>query len=98
MLSVASIGLAAHALPVEQFGLIILLHTYVKVVKGFLNFRTFEAIVRFGVPLQDSGDELQLKSLLRSTMTIDFASSLLAALIGVAAVPLAARFLHWTVR
>lgn len=95
VLSVASIALAAHALPVEQFGLIILLHTYVKVVKGFLNFRTFEAIVRFGVPLQDSGDEVQLKSLLRSTMTIDFASSLLAAVIGVAAVPLAARFLHW---
>lgn len=49
ILSVASIGLAAHALPVEQFGLIILLHTYVKVVKGFFNFRTFEAIVRYGV-------------------------------------------------
>jgi len=95
ILSVVSIGLAAHALPVEQFGLIILLHTYVKVIKGFLNFRTFEAIVRFGVPLQDSGDEPRLKSLLRSSMMIDFGSSLLAALIGVAAVPLASQFLHW---
>lgn len=95
LLSVASIALAAHALPVEQFGLIILLHTYVKVVKGFLNFRTFEAIVRYGVPLQDSGDEPRLKSLLRSSMMIDFGSSLLAALIGVASVPLAAQFLHW---
>jgi len=95
LLSVASIALAAHALPVEQFGLIILLHTYVKVVKGFLNFRTFEAIVRFGVPLQESGDESRLKSLLRSSMVIDFSSSLLAALIGVACVPLASQFLHW---
>jgi len=95
VLSVASIGLAAHALPVEQFGLIILLHTYVKVIKGFLNFRTFEAIVRFGVPLQDNGDEPRLKSLLRSSMMIDFASSLLAALIAVAAVPLSSQFLHW---
>lgn len=95
ILSVASIGLAAHALPVEQFGLIILLHTYVKVVKGFFNFRTFEAIVRYGVPLQDSGDEPRLKSLLRSSMMIDFGSSLIAALIGVAAVPLASQFLHW---
>lgn len=93
--SVASIALAAHALPVEQFGLIILLHTYIKVIKGFLNFRTFEAIVRFGVPLQSEGDEPQLKSLLRSSMMIDFGSSLLAALIGVASVPLASHFLHW---
>ena len=95
LLSVASIGLAAHALPVEQFGLIILLHTYVKVIKGFLNFRTFEAIVRFGVPLQEQGDEAGLKRLLRSSMMIDFSSSLLAALIGVAAIPLASQFLHW---
>lgn len=95
LLSVASIAVAAHALPVEQFGLIILLHTYIKVIKGFLNFRTFEAIVRFGVPLQDSGDEPRLKSLLRSSMMIDFGSSLLAALVGVASVPLAAQFLHW---
>jgi O-antigen/teichoic acid export membrane protein len=95
LLSVVSIGLAAHALPVEQFGLIILLHTYVKVIKGFLNFRTFEAIVRYGVPLHDNGDEQGLKSLLRSSMMIDFGSSLLAALIGVAALPLASQFLHW---
>jgi len=95
VLSVASIALAAHALPVEQFGLVILLHTYIKVVKGFLNFRTFEAIVRFGVPMQESADESGLKSLLRTSMMIDFSSSLLAALIGISAVPLAAQFLHW---
>jgi O-antigen/teichoic acid export membrane protein len=92
---VVSTVLTAHALPVEQFGLIILLHTYIKVVKGLLNFRTFEAIVRFGVPLHDKGDEPQLKSLLRSTLMVDFSSSLAATLIGVASVPLAAWLLHW---
>ena len=95
---VVSTVLTAHALPVEQFGLIILLHTYIKVVKGLLNFRTFESIVRFGVPLQDKGDEPQLKSLLRSTIMIDFSSSLAATLIGVATVPLAAWLLHWDVQ
>jgi O-antigen/teichoic acid export membrane protein len=90
-----STALTAHALPVEQFGLIILLHTYIKVVKGFLNFRTFESVVRYGVPLHDSGNESRLKSLLRSTIIIDFSSSLGATLIGVAAVPVAAWLLHW---
>jgi O-antigen/teichoic acid export membrane protein len=93
--AVLSTGLMAHALPVEQFGLVILLHTYVKVIKGFLNFRTFEAIVKFGVPMVDEGDEPKLKGLLRSTILIDSGSSLFAALIGVAAVPLAAQLLHW---
>jgi O-antigen/teichoic acid export membrane protein len=91
-----STALTAHALPVEQFGLIILLHTYIKVVKGVFNFRTFESIVRYGVPLHDKGDEPQLKRLLRSTSLIDFSSSLAATVIGVAIVPLAASLLDWS--
>jgi len=93
--SAVSVAFMAHALPVEQFGLIVLLHTYVKVVKGFFNFNTYETIVKYGVPLQDSGDEPELKNLLRTTISIDFASTFLATLIGVAAVPVTARFLHW---
>ena len=93
--AVTATGLMANALPVEQFGLVILLHTYTLVVKGLLNFRTFESIVRFGVPLQDDGDEPGLKSLLCSTLLLDLGSSVIAAVIAVAAVPLAAMFLHW---
>jgi len=80
---------------VEQFGLVILLHTYIMMLKGFVNFRTFEAIVRFGIPLHDKGDEERLKALLRSTMLLDVVSSGAAAVIGIAAVPVAARLLHW---
>jgi len=92
---VMATALMANALPVEQFGLVILLHTYIMVIKGFLNFRTFEAIVRFGIPLHEAGDEGGLKKLLRSTMLLDFASSGVATLVGIAAVPLAASLLHW---
>ncbi len=93
--AVAATGLMAHALPVEQFGLVILLHTYVLVIKGLLNFRTFEAIVRFGIPLHEQGDEAGLKTLLRATLVLDFATSALATLLALAAVPLAASLLHW---
>jgi len=93
--SVAATALMAHALPVEQFGLVILLHTYIMVIKGFVNFRSFEAIVRFGIPLQEAGEEDRLKALLRSTIVLDVAASLFAAAIGVLAVPLVAGTLHW---
>lgn len=95
--SVMATGLMANALPVEQFGLVILVHTYIMAIRGFVNFRTFEAIVRFGIPLHDQGDETRLKSLLRSTIILDFASSWVATAIAVAAIPLATRFLHWDV-
>jgi O-antigen/teichoic acid export membrane protein len=93
--SVAATALMAHALPVEQFGLVVLLHTYIMVIKGFVNFRSFEAIVRYGIPLQEAGEEAQLKSLLRSTIVLDVSSSLFAVAIGVLAVPLVAGYLHW---
>jgi len=93
--AVAATGLMANALPVAQFGLVILFHTYIMALKGFLNFRTFESIVRFGIPLHDSGEENQLKSLLRSTMMLDFVSSGIATVVGIAAVPVLARLLHW---
>lgn len=93
--SVTATGLMANALPVTEFGLVILLHTYIMVVRGILNFRTYETIVRFGIPLGESGDDSGLRSLLRSTMMIDMAAAVLAVILGIAAAPLAGHFLQW---
>jgi len=93
--SVAATGLMANALSATEFGLVILLHTYVMVIRGALNFRTFEAVVRYGIPLNDSGDKAGLRSLLCSTMLIDLSAALLATLIGILAVPIAGNYLHW---
>ena len=93
--SVSATGLMANALSATDFGLVVLIHTYIMVVRGTLDFRTFDAIVRFGIPLNDSADRAGLRSLLRSTMVIDLSSTLLATILAVAAVPLAGHFLHW---
>lgn len=88
-------ALMANALPATEFGLVILLHTYVLAVRGILNFRTFEAIVRFGVPLHENGEEDGLKQLFRTTTLIDFVSGLTATLVGVLAASIAGMFLGW---
>jgi O-antigen/teichoic acid export membrane protein len=93
--SVGATGLMANALSVTEFGMVILLHTYIMVIRGALNFNTFEAIVRFGVPLKDRGDQSALCTLLRSTMLVDLAAALLATVLAIAAVPLAGQLLHW---
>jgi O-antigen/teichoic acid export membrane protein len=98
VLNLAATALMAHALQATEFGLVILLHTYVLAVRGILNFRTFEAIVKFGVPLHEKGDNGGLKTLFRQTMAIDAASAILATGVGVFAAPLAGHFLHWDAR
>ncbi len=93
--SVAATGLMANALPAAEFGLVVLIHTYVLVIRGALNFRTFEAVVRFGIPLNDSSDTDGLRSLLRSTMLVDYSAGTLAMLVSMAGASLAALFLQW---
>ena len=87
--------LMANALSATEFGLVILLHTYVLAVRGFLNFRTYEAIVRFGVPLHENGENKNLKRLFRTTTLIDMSSGIVATLVGIGAASAACVFLHW---
>ena len=93
--SVGATGLMANALSATEFGLVVLIHTYIMVIRGALNFRTFEAVVRFGIPLNDSGDQSSLRALLRSTMLIDVSAAILATIVGISMASLAGKFLQW---
>jgi O-antigen/teichoic acid export membrane protein len=90
-----ALALMANALSPAEFGLVVLLHTYVLAIRGFLNFRTFEAVVKYGVPLQVSGDNDGLRKLLRITTSVDVSSSIVATLLGVGAASITGKFLHW---
>jgi len=93
--NLAATTLMASALLATEFGLVILLHTYVLAIRGILNFRTYEVIVKFGVPLHENGDQAGLRRLFRTTTLIDVISGIAATIAGVAAASVAGGFLHW---
>lgn len=93
--TLAATALMANALSATEFGLVILLHTYVLAVRGILNFRTYEALVRFGVPLHENDEQAGLKLLFRTTTLIDMASAIAATLVGISAASIAGSYLHW---
>lgn len=80
--NIVALALMANALSPVDFGLVVLLHTYVLAIRGFLNFRTFESIVKYGVPLHASGDNDNLRKLLRITTSVDVIASIVATLLG----------------
>lgn len=90
-----ALGLMANTLTPAEFGLVVLLHTYVLAIRGLLNFRTFEAVVKYGVPLQASGDNDAFRKLLRVTSSVDVVSGIVATLLGIAAASITGKFLHW---
>ncbi|MDX2429177.1 MAG: hypothetical protein QNK22_10870 [Xanthomonadales bacterium] len=93
--NVVALALMANALSPVEFGLVVLLHTYVLAIRGFLNFRTFEAIVKYGVPLHASGDNDGLRKLLRITTSIDVMSGIVATALGIGAASITGKFVHW---
>jgi O-antigen/teichoic acid export membrane protein len=90
-----ALALMANTLAPTEFGLVVLLHTYVLAIRGFLNFRTFEAVVKYGVPLQANGDSDSFRKLLRITSSVDVTSGIVATLLGVGAAAITGKFLHW---
>ena len=63
VLTLLATACMARALGPEEFGLIVLMHTYVLAVRAFFNLKPAETFVRFGVPLMDAGDKAQVNQL-----------------------------------
>jgi len=77
--TLAATVLAARALGAEQFGILVLIHTSALVARQLCNIKTAEAVIRFGVPLRERGEEAGWRRLLAATFRLDLASALLAA-------------------
>ncbi len=96
VLSLAYLAIAARSLGPEQLGVLILVHAYAVVVAGVAGFQSWQAIIRFGAPMQQSDDRQALKSLVRFAIRIDIISAAVAFAIAVIGAPYAARFLGWS--
>jgi len=90
-----TIVVLARSLTPAYFGNVVLIQTYVLVVRELFNFKLFEAIIRFGVPMIEANDQNSFKQLLRLTLRIDVLSAAAATIVAIAAAPLTARILEW---
>ena len=96
LLALASTAIMARALPPSDFGAVILLHTYALVWNGLFNCKPFEAVIRYGVPALERGDEASLARLLVFCLRVDVVTSLGATLAACLFAGLAGRWLEWS--
>lgn len=87
IMAFASTALMARTLGPSQFGVVILIQTYALLMNGLSNFRSFDAIVHFGVPVHDAGDMRSLKRLFQICRRNDRRASVIAALAAMVAAP-----------
>lgn len=84
----AATALMARALGPAEFGMVVLIHTYAVLVRGFLNVKQFLAIVRWGVPALDAGDDTAIRRLVSICWRLDWLSCTVATIVAMVLAPL----------
>ncbi len=82
-------ALMARALGPAEFGMVVVMQTYVLLIRGLLNFKQFQAIIRYGVPAHDAGDTRTLRRLISICRRVDRHSTVVATVLAMAIAPLA---------
>jgi len=95
VLEVLTVALLARSLTPADFGQVVLIQTYVQMIKGLFNFRLFESVVRYGLPAFEAKRDLPFRRLLGLTLSIDIATSAVSFVVAIVAVPLAVRLFEW---
>jgi O-antigen/teichoic acid export membrane protein len=81
-------ALMARGLGVVEFGLVVLMQTYVLLIRGLFNVKQFQAIIRYGVPAIDAQDTRTLRRLIRICRRVDYRTSITATILAMALAPL----------
>lgn len=88
--------LAARALGRADYGVLVLVHTYVTAVAGVIEFPGWHAIVRYGAAAQAGQDAPRLSRLLGFAGAVELACGALAVVVAAVFAPFAASRLGWS--
>jgi O-antigen/teichoic acid export membrane protein len=82
LLGIASMALTARALGVEDFGVLVLITTYVAVVDNLVNFQSWQAVIKYGADALAQKKDQDFKSLVKFGFMLDGGTAILGMFIG----------------
>jgi O-antigen/teichoic acid export membrane protein len=89
IMAFAATALMARTLGPSEFGMVILMQTYVLLIRALLDFESVDALLRFGVRAHDSSDKHTLGRLIKLCRRIDKQTSIAATFIAFTIAPFA---------
>lgn len=96
LISLAYLVIATRALGPHDYGVLVLIHTYITTVCGIVEFPSWQAVVRYGAEAQRAGDQHRLSRLLRFGARVELLGGLAAILVAAACAPLLGPHLGWS--
>jgi O-antigen/teichoic acid export membrane protein len=98
IISLVYIALAAHALGPKDYGILVLVHTYVLAIGGIIEFPGWHAVVRYGAQALLAGDEQRLGRLLKLATALELVCGVVAVGIAALLAPWVGAKLGWSPR
>lgn len=89
IMAFAATALMARTLGPAEFGMVILMQTYVLLIRALLDFGSMDAIVRYGVPAHHNGDDHALGRLIKICRRVDKQACITATLLALLIAPFA---------
>lgn len=81
--ALAYLAIAAHALGASEFGIIVLIHSYMVLLTRLISFKSFQSIVKYGADSLQRNDQHAFQCLIKFTLCLDFASACLGVAVGI---------------
>ncbi len=95
MFALLALALTARSLGPTQFGVLVLVQTYVAVVDQLFSFQSWQALIRDGAEFLERGRLGRFSHLVRFTWTLDIAAAIAGGLTAAALASFAGEWLGW---
>ncbi|MBL8644670.1 MAG: lipopolysaccharide biosynthesis protein [Rhodospirillaceae bacterium] len=95
LLSLGTLSLMAHGLGAGNFGLVILVQTYVLVITGLATFQSWQALIRYGAIVLKNNDIAGFQNLLKFTAMLDLCGVIVGVLVGYFGAPIVGPYVQW---
>ena len=95
VMRMVTVALMARALGVEDFGILVVIQTFVGIVDRVVNFQSWQALIKFSAEHQAEQRQWRLEDLFKFGLCVDFCTAILGAIIAVSVAPLIGGWLGW---
>lgn len=96
LLSLGTMALAVRTLGLENYGFLVLVHTFAIAVANIGQFQSWQAVLRYGAPALENGRAGDFRRLIRFTFLLDCASAIVAAAAAIIGAFLVGPLLGWS--
>ncbi|MCX7062717.1 MAG: lipopolysaccharide biosynthesis protein [Gammaproteobacteria bacterium] len=96
VLSLGATAIAARALGVDQFGVLVLVHAYIQTIGEIAKFQSWQALLQYGTAPLDAGRISEFQRVLRFSLLLDVLSGVGGVVIALIGVLLVGSALGWT--